>query len=461
MTEDDETPEERLGPGSHPPDEGRYVFDVNGRPIHARAGWVGDPFAGGLRTGNDPIIAALIRDAMANASIRPATTALIPWALTTVAATTPDALGLYGPARYSGPGPTSLIGNLAHRTRGDAFAAELIVAACLAQAHWPDTAGSMTLGAGLFGRLDFGVKHLAGRGRRTVESDILISHGGVRRGVDVKFSRTGVYGHVIVPSVQHGIREAIEKQELSSFHWVTPGRFAPRVKRAAEAVAGLHLHEGLWPSAQSIACIDTIEGQALDVRAIIRDWQQDVTHDLLDLGRQLFDEAWTAYERVWGDSDDLVETTTRDGFTYLYDARVADPPLPPPRLVAAFGLAHDRPPPRQPSFMRGFPLPSAPIPIDRGHVIARTSGGAEGIGMNLIPQNRAPNRWMGREGRRWRDMERLTARNPGALVWRRMVYGSADDIPGTIETLVAIDAETTVVDVFANRSCIHSAEGEI
>lgn len=111
--------------------------------------------------------------------------------------------------------------------------------------------------------------------------------------------------------------------------------------------------------------------------------------------------------------------------------------------------------------MRGFPVPSAPMPIDRGHVIARTSGGAEGLGVNLIPQNRALNRGIGREGRRWRAMERLTASNPGALVWRRLVYGSADDIPGTIEALVATDAETTMFDVFTNRSCVGPTEGEM
>ena len=456
MTDD---PEE-LGPGAHPPEEGRYSFDVSGRPVHARAGWVGDPFAGGLRTGDDPIIAMLVKEAMANASIRSEIKALIPWALTTVAATTPDAIGVYGPARYSGPGPNSLLGNLAHRTRGDAFAAELIVAACLAQARWPDTAGSMSLGAGLNGRLDFGVKHSAKQGRRTVESDILVKDWAVRRGVDVKYSRTGVYGHVIVPTVAAGIKQAIEGRELASFHWVTPGRFAPRVKRAAATVPGLHLHEGVWPAAGGVDCIHTIERQALDVRAIIRNWQHDKA-DLFDLGRRLFDAAWTAYEQAWGSSDDLVETTTPDGFTYLFDGRIADPPLPPPRLVAAFGLAHDEPPPRQPSFMRGFPVPSAPMPIDRGHVIARTSGGAEGLGVNLIPQNRALNRGIGREGRRWRAMERLTARNPGALAWRRLVYGSADDIPGTIEALVATDAETTMFDVFTNRSCVGPTEGEM
>lgn len=314
MTDD---PEE-LGPGAHPPEEGRYSFDVSGRPVYARAGWVGDPFAGGLRTGDDPIIAMLVKEAMANASIRSEIKALIPWALTTVAATTPDAIGVYGPARYSGPGPTSLLGNLAHRTRGDAFAAELIVAACLAQARWPDTAGSMSLGAGLNGRLDFGVKHLAKQGRRTVESDILVKGRAVRRGIDVKYSRTGVYGHVIVPTVAAGIKQAIEGRELASFHWVTPGRFAPRVKRAAATVPGLHLHEGVWPAAGGVDCIHTIERQALDVRAIIRNWQHDKA-DLLDLGRRLFDAAWIAYEQAWGSSDDLVETTTPDGFTYLFD----------------------------------------------------------------------------------------------------------------------------------------------
>lgn len=45
-------------------------------------------------------------------------------------------------------------------------------------------------------------------------------------------------------------------------------------------------------------------------------------------------------------------------------------------------------------------------------------------------------------------------------MWRRLVYGSADDIPGTIEALVATDVESTVFDVFTYRSCINLAEGE-
>ena len=210
------------------------------------------------------------------------------------------------------------------------------MAAGLAQARWPDTTGSLTLGVGLNGRMGFGVKHLAKHGRRTVESDVLISEGSIRRGVDVKFSRTGVYRHVIAPSVLAGIQEALLKRELTSFHWVTPGRFfAPRVHRAAAAVPGRYLHESVWTSPDDTACIQTIQRQALNVRAIIRDWQRGAVPRLLDLGRRLFEASWGADERAWGGSDDLLETTTRDGFTYLFDARAAASSAAPGRCFRA------------------------------------------------------------------------------------------------------------------------------
>ncbi len=167
----------KLRPGVHPPAGGHYTHPGPAGPVHVDAGTVSSPYAAGTRTWGDRLIDWSLSAAANNPTITQATKDLLPWALVTVASITPDVLGLHGAARYSGPGPTGLLANLGHRTRGNAIAAELIVAACLVERPWPSTDGARALG-GLRrtgGRVDFGVKHLTESGaRRTIESDILL-----------------------------------------------------------------------------------------------------------------------------------------------------------------------------------------------------------------------------------------------------------------------------------------------
>lgn len=446
-----------LRPGRHAPTEGRYTHSGPTGPVHVTASAVGNPYAGGLRTWNDPLIQWSLAAAESNPVVGEGTKELLPWALVTIASVAPDALGLFGPAKYSGPGPTGLLSNLGHRTRGDALAAELIVAACLVERSWASTDGACLLG-GLRrtgGRVDFGVKHLARpSGRRTIESDVLLTAPGGRRGVDVKRS-VGNYRHPPHTDVISAMTAAVARGEVRSFHWVSPGRFSPSVRRIANS-AGLHLHEGVWPSDDDRARIRASQAQAIDTNGIIRTWQAEDSSGVDDLAWALIDAAREAYHRAWGEARDLREITLPDGFTYLFDTTDKGPPDPPARLVAAYGPTGSATQPRQPGFMRGFPLPQHELPLDRGHIIARSSGGAEGIGVNLIPQDRRLNRGWGDLGRGWRLLERLMAGTPGTFVWRRIVYDSADDIPTSIESLVIPDRTTPMLDVFTNRSSVRA-----
>jgi hypothetical protein len=174
---------------AHPSAGGRYSHVVAGRQVHVDAAHVGDLFASGLRTWDDPLVAGVLGPARENANLAQDELALLPWAMTTTSAQTPDGLGVVGRASYSGPGATTLVGNLAHPHRGYAFAAELITAACLVYRGWPSTDGAAVLGDAreLDARLDFGVKLLGtGTGRRTAEADVLLSTpDGRRAAVDV------------------------------------------------------------------------------------------------------------------------------------------------------------------------------------------------------------------------------------------------------------------------------------
>jgi hypothetical protein len=372
---------------------------------------------------------------------------------------TPDALGLFGPAAYSGPGPTGLLRSMSHRTRGEALAAELIVAACLIERPWPSVDGTGFVGGlrDVDARVDFGVKHLSHVSRRrTIESDLLISRGNTRYGVDVKRSASN-YRHPPSVEVLAALSEAIQRGEVDSLHWVTPTRFRAHVRRASESHTGLHFHEGVWPSPEDQRRILLIESQAMDVNQHVREWQANPLNKYEDLAARLSEIAHAAYSRAWGPERDLRYVDLPDGFTYLFDTTDRPEPHPPARLVAAWGLSHQRTQSRQPSFMRRFPLPALAQNADRGHIIALSSGGAEGLGLNLVPQDRATNRGIGASGKRWRALERMAADHPGALIWRRLLYDAADYVPSQIESLVMTDRDAPILDRFINRSSVRTS----
>lgn len=95
------------------------------------------------RTWRDPAVAHALRAARDNPRIAPEVAAQLPWALRTVTAGSPSSLGLFAAAGYAGPGATGLLGLLGHRTRSQAFAAELVVAAASSIGHGAPTQTSV------------------------------------------------------------------------------------------------------------------------------------------------------------------------------------------------------------------------------------------------------------------------------------------------------------------------------
>lgn len=447
-------PSRQLGKHMHPTVGGRYTHTVGWRTVHVHAGKVGDMLAGGLRTWDDPLVAAVLGPARENARIGEEELALLPWAMTTTSAQTPDGLGVVGRASYSGPGATSLVGNLAHPSRGYAFAAELITAACLVYREWTATDGKTVVGGarGAGARLDFGVKLIGvGTRRRSAEADILITFpDGRRAAVDVKASRADAYRHPPSPAMLKIVAQALDRQEIASFHFVTRRRFRPAVHAAAAGIAGLYLHEGVWPTAADRESIRLQEAQAVDYAQALREAQGAEGLDFDVLAELLADRAASAYRNVTAGRRSLLAVPLR--FTYLFDeARPATPSDATSRLIAAWGrtsalaIARDR------RFMAGFPLPRSDVDLDRGHLIALAAGGDEAVGINLIPQERRLNRGRGPDGRRWRQLERLVAREPGTGVFVRAVYDDPSDIPVRLDYVAVTPNGLVRVKRFCNR----------
>jgi hypothetical protein len=449
-----DTTHPQLGPGRHPT-AGRYSYVYSGRSVHADAEHVGDIFAGGLRTWDDPHVAMTLALAHDNTDIGPEARALLPWALTTVSAQTPSALGLVGQAAYSGPGATSLVGNLGHRRRGAAFAAELIVAACLVYRGWPaaDTEAQVGDARDADLRLDFGVK-LAGdaTARRTAEADILLTAaGGSRVAVDVKTSRVGVYRHAPSPAMLEVIHQALQRREIDSFHFVSPGRFRPAFRAAVAAADRIHVHEHVWPSPADRLSIRRQERAAIDYRRALGAARVDGQVDFALLADSLGRHAADAYRRTTAGDRSIVEVPLR--FTYLFDeTNSPDPSQACARLIAGWGTAGAEPLPRDRRFMRGFPMPRANSQRDRGHLVAREAGGDEGLGINLFPQDRELNQGRGADGRRWRAIERFVAEHLGGVdLFVRAVYDDDSDTPVALEYLTISGEGEASFQRFRNR----------
>ncbi len=412
-------------------------------------------FSGGLRRWGDPLIDRVLGRAHANPSIAGEQLVLLPWALVSVASVSPTGLGLAGRASYSGPGATSLLGNLAHSTRAGAYAAELIVAACLVYRGWSSTDGQMVLGdvreAG--GRLDFGAKLVGtGTARRTCEADVLVSFDGGRRlAVDVKYSAAGVYRSRPTASMLEVVGLAIKRGEIESFHFVTPGRFRPAFHAAVAGVPGVVVHERVWPTPEDRARIAVQERAAIDHSRLVADVRVGGVVAFDVVAARLAQLAGDAYRDATAGQRDLVDVRRPTGWTYLFDATIDEGVGAPPRLVATWGQSTATVRQRDKRFMAGFPLPKSPSDLDRGHAVAREAGGDEGIGINLIPQDRKLNQGRGPGGRRWRRLERLAASQPGTGVFVRQIYDDDSDLPAWLEFFVVTVDGDTILERFRNR----------
>jgi hypothetical protein len=98
----------------------------------------------------------------------------------------------------------------------------------------------------------------------------------------------------------------------------------------------------------------------------------------------------------------------------------------------------------------GFPLPAslAEAGYERGHLIAHATGG--GLDANVFAQARHINRGWSPDGRRYRQLERLAAANPGRAIFNRLIYGDDTDVPDLTELAVAVGGQAHH-GIFDNR----------
>jgi hypothetical protein len=245
------------------------------------------------------------------------------------------------------------------------------------------------------------------------------------------------------------VRQAIARQEITSFHFVARGRFRAAVQAVVADIEGIYVHEGVWPTRADRESISSQQAAAIDYGRAITTARCDGILDFDRLAELLSTEAAAAYRRTTGGERSLLEVPLR--FTYLFDETRPAADGPGWRLIAAWGRTQPKTLRRDRRFMAGYPLPHADTLLDRGHMIAREAGGDEGVGINLIPQDRRLNRGHGADGRRWRRLERLAAANPGYGLFVRALYDDAGDIPVTLEYLFVSPDGLVQIERFRNR----------
>lgn len=165
--------------------------------------------------------------------------------------------------------------------------------------------------------------------------------------------------------------------------------------------------------------------------------------------------AWLArYQRMCAGPTNVL-VVAQHGFDYLFDytadliARglLAAVPGREDRLVAAFGSAQRPVADRPASRIAGFP--GSDDRGDRGHFIAHASGGGSDI--NLFHQDAHLNRGWSPQGKRYREMERYCAANPGLFCFSRPIYADATARPVELEFGVLRPDRTYWIELFDNQ----------
>ena len=160
----------------------------------------------------------------------------------------------------------------------------------------------------------------------------------------------------------------------------------------------------------------------------------------------LYDAAADGYTAAFPDADLVTFTAADIGFLFDHSTNSERAS----RTVAAWTYAHTAPSSRDRSRQAGFPLPAAlaEAGYERGHLIAHASGG--GLDANVFAQARHVNQGWSPDGRRYRQLERLAAANPGSPVFHRLVYGDETDVPDLDELTVIVDGKAHH-GIFDNR----------
>jgi len=161
---------------------------------------------------------------------------------------------------------------------------------------------------------------------------------------------------------------------------------------------------------------------------------------LSDYATRLYREAFPDAELVELDFGETV---------FLFDNFAADDGRE-QRTIAAWRIVPRQAPIRDRFRQAGFPLHASLIAAgyERGHLIARASGGP--LDINLYPQAWQVNQGRSEDGKEFRRLEMLAARNPGCLQFSRFIWSGDDSVPTAHHMLVAIDGQPVAHGVFSN-----------
>jgi hypothetical protein len=121
------------------------------------------------------------------------------------------------------------------------------------------------------------------------------------------------------------------------------------------------------------------------------------------------------------------------------------------RVVAVWGRSMTPVRRRDRARLAGFlpnPLFWSGIHRDRGHFVAHTAGGETDL--NLFPQATGLNRGRTEPGRRWREMERYAARNPGTPLLVRPLYDADSWTPADLDYAI-LTSQGLQFERFSNR----------
>lgn len=148
---------------------------------------------------------------------------------------------------------------------------------------------------------------------------------------------------------------------------------------------------------------------------------------------------------LWSSRSDGSLTVFEHGSaTYLFELAAGGVP---DRTLARVGVPPQNVDRRDVSYQAGFPLAQAGRPVDRGHLMPHSGGGL--FGPNIFRQDRALNRGLSRDGRRYRDAERKAVEQQ-AMYFASLRYADATDHPAVVET-GTITVEGVNVRAFRNR----------
>ena len=150
-------------------------------------------------------------------------------------------------------------------------------------------------------------------------------------------------------------------------------------------------------------------------------------------------------------------------FEYIYDdyaSLEASSPVPydpnaEARLVAVLGRSEPRRRARDDYRLKGWVGPTEKIfgrHWDKGHFIAHSIGGAvDGLEANVFVQRRHLNRGWSAPGRRFREMEKYCALNPGTFCFSRPLYVAQIAKPAFVEFGILKSNHELWVECFDNR----------